>query len=123
MRVKIRGLIYESVRAAASANNVSADTVYDAVSRRDPDSVGVGRGKYDRCGMPKGGMPPTSVTIGGKKFPSMAALARYIGREPRNVRTALRSGGQLAQGRIVLAIMKREADEEVDQRKDRQNKC
>lgn len=109
MRVLIRGVEYPDVHAAAAAHNVTVATVYDAIIRRDPDSIGLGRGKVKRN--PKGGLPPKPITVAGQKFPSLAALARYIGRPPREVRTSLKRG-ELAQRRIVLAVMKRIAQQE-----------
>lgn len=57
----------------------------------------------------KGNSKP--VTIGGKAFPSVSALARFIGRQPKRVRESLEKGGEALEA-IADAVrwqMRREA--------------
>lgn len=104
MQVLVRGTTYPSARACAEALGVSVDTVYDAISRRDPDSIGLGRGTRPP-GSRKGGVPKKPVTVAGQRFASLADLARAIGRDPRDLRASMRRGAEARQ-RIVVAVMK-----------------
>ena len=109
MSVEIRGVIYPDADAAAAALGVSPDTVYCAIIRGNPDRCGLGPDYQKRA--TKGGRPPKPVIVAGRRFASMADLARFLGRSPRAVRASLRAGG-LARGRIVMAVMKQIAAEE-----------
>lgn len=109
MKVLIRGTEYPSARAAADALGVSVATVYCAIIRRDPDSIGLGRGKNKT--RRAGGLPPKPVIVAGRKFASIADLARFLSRDPHDVRQSLKRG-RLAHERIVLAVMKQIAKEE-----------
>ncbi len=104
MPVLVRGTIYPSARACAEALGVSVATVYCAISRRDPDSIGLGRGARPP-GSRKGGRKPKPVTVAGQRFASLADLARAIGRDPRDLRASMRRGEQARQ-KIVVAVMK-----------------
>lgn len=115
MSVTIRGVTYPDAEAAAKALRVAKATVYCGIIRGDPDRIGIGRGRGPRSGK-KGGLPPKPVTVAGRKFSSMAALARAIGRDPRCVRVSLRAGG-LAQERIALAVIKLIAAEDMAARR------
>lgn len=103
MPVLVRGTTYPSAKACALALGVSVDTVYDAISRRDPDSIGLGRGNRPPASR-KGGLPPKPITVAGRQFKSIADLARAIGRSPREVRASLRRGDE-AKARIIRAVM------------------
>ena len=109
MPVLIRGVEYPDAHAAAAALGVSPDTVYCAIIRGNPDRCGLGPDYKAR--RRAGGLPPKPVTIAGRKFASMAELARFLGRDPRAVRISLRAGG-IAKGRIVMAVLKQIAAEE-----------
>jgi hypothetical protein len=109
MRVTVRGKTYETVRECADHFGISTATVYCAVSRRDPDSIGLGRGRIKNN--PGGGIPKRPVTVAGRRFASIAELARFIDRRPRDVCTSLHAG-EIARSRIVTAVMKRQADVE-----------
>lgn len=109
MRVTVRGQTFDSVSECAEHFGVTTDTVYCAVSRRDPDSIGLGRGKAKRSH--GGGLPPKPIIVAGTRFASMADLARFLGRDPRDVRASLRRGEQ-AKMRIIRAVMARRAEAE-----------
>lgn len=102
MQVRVRGVVYPTVRACAEALGVSPATVYCAVSRRDTETLGYGRGRIKRN--KGGGLPPKPVVVAGRRFKSIADLARFIDREPRYVRASLRKG-EKAQMNIVQAVM------------------
>lgn len=104
MPVLVRGTTYPSAKSCAAALGVSLATVYCAVSRRDPDSIGLGRGNRPPAAR-KGGLPRKPVIVAGQRFASVADLARAIGRNPKDVRSSLRRG-EAAQRGIVLAVMK-----------------
>lgn len=80
MRVKVRGTTYESVRECAAALGVKPAAVYKAMQR----------GTLDNLGQPPNA--PKSITIGDVSFPSIAALARYIGKDTSHTRRALQAG-------------------------------
>lgn len=103
MMIEIRGKVYPDAKAAAKAKKVAVSTVYDAVIRRNPDTIGLGRGARPKASR-KGGKPPKPITVAGRRFASIAALARAIGREPRYVRASLKAG-EIARNRIALAVM------------------
>ena len=109
MTVAIRGVTYPSAQAAATALGVKPSTLSCAISRGDIDRIGLGVDYARR--ETKGGLPPEPVIVAGRRFASMADLARFLGRDPRNVRVSLRAGGT-AQGRIVVAVMKQIAAKE-----------
>lgn len=44
MIVKIRGIIYPSVKAAAAAHGVKENTIYEALSKNRTDGIGLGVG-------------------------------------------------------------------------------
>lgn len=103
MTVLVRGVLYPSARAAAEALGVTKGTIYSALSRGTIDTVGLGTGSIPTSHVKT--IPPRSVTVAGKRFPSIAALARYIGRDPRNVRKSLLRGEKARAG-LAVAVMK-----------------
>lgn len=109
MRVIVRGQMFETVRECADHFGVTTDTVYCAISRRDPDSIGRGRGRVKRTH--GGGAQKKPMVVAGVRFASMADLARFVGKEPRLVRASLRRGDR-AKMRIIQAVMKRQAEAE-----------
>lgn len=108
MSVVIRGKFYPSVPIAAKALKVATATIYDALSRGNIDRVGLGvdyKKRRNRGGSPK------PITIAGKTFPSMAELARSIGRSPKAVRASLCRGKE-ARLNITMAVLKLIAEQE-----------
>jgi hypothetical protein len=75
MRVKVRGVVYESVDECAAALGVCRGTVCAALSRGREDAIGTGRGRHsgDRTGRAK------PITVGGVRYPSIAAASRGLG--------------------------------------------
>lgn len=115
MRVTIRGVTYESVPAAAEALGITPDTIHSAIYRNRLDTCGLGSG-YRPPGVRFGGRPPTPIKIGPHFFSSIAELARFINRNPRDVRQSLQRGN-LARGRIALAVIHAAARLEATARK------
>lgn len=94
MRVDIRGTIYESVPEAAKAVNRSPQTVYRAIDRGRTDQLGLGPvHKYKRTGNQCVGTSKPQC-VSGVWFPSISALARFIGKDKSHTRVALNKGGR-----------------------------
>ena len=94
MRVDIRGTIYESVPEAAKAVNRSTTTVYRAIELGRTDQLGLGRvHKYKRTGNPCVATSKPQC-VAGVWFPSISALARFIGKDTSHTRVALNKGGR-----------------------------
>ncbi len=116
MRVTIRDVTYDDVHEAARALGVTTATVYCGVISGNIEKIGLGQRGRQR---PKGsGKPPKPITVAGRKFASIADLARSIDRPVGCVRRSLR-GGETAQRRIVLAVMKLIAKDEQAEAKRR----
>ena len=90
MRVNIRGTIYESVPAAAKATGRSVKTVYAAIESGRTDHIGTGTPKAYRPHPARDGKPQC---VAGVWFPSISAVARFIGKDITHTRNALRKGG------------------------------
>ena len=108
MTVQIRGKIYPNAAAAAKALKVAESTVFCAIMRGNPDRIGLGPDYKARKS--KGGTP-REITVAGRKFVSIAALARTIGRPPKAVRNSLNAGEDAKQN-IIAAVMKLIAQQE-----------
>lgn len=94
MRVDVRGTIYESVAEAAKAVNRSPQTVYRAIDRGRTDQLGLGPvHKYKRTGNQCVGTSKPQC-VSGVWFPSISALARFIGKDKSHTRVALNKGGR-----------------------------
>ena len=91
MRVNIRGTIYESVTAAAKATGRSVKTVYAAIDRGCADKIGTGTPKAYKPHPARDGKPQC---VAGVWFPSISALARFIGKDKSHTRVALNKGGR-----------------------------
>lgn len=102
MPVEVRGKVYPSARAAAAALGVSVASVYCAISRGNIDRLGLGP-DYSKK-VTKGGRAPKRIVVAGQEFPSIAALARALGRGRRAVGASLRAG-DAARTRIALGVM------------------
>jgi hypothetical protein len=83
MRVDVRGTVYESVKDVVGALGVKKQAVYKAIARGTTDNLGL---------TPPNASKPQE--IGGMTFPSIAHLARYIGKDVSHTRRALQSGGR-----------------------------
>ena len=94
MRVDVRGTIYESVAECAAAVGRSPKTVYAAAANGTTDKLGTGRPvPYKPRPAPKGRV----VCVADVWFPSISALARFIGKDVSHTRVALDKGGRAYQ--------------------------
>ena len=92
MRVKVRGVVYETVKECAEALNVSPKTVYSAIGHGNPDKIGTGHPRAYKPRSPRfDASKPQRVA--GVWFPSISALARFIGKDITHTRNALNKGG------------------------------
>ncbi len=94
MRVNIRGTIYESVHEAAKAINRSTKTVYRAINQGRTDQLGTGKVSPYKPSPKQGRGTSVPLKIAGVYFPSIAALARFIGKDKSHTRVALYKGGR-----------------------------
>ena len=102
MRVKIRGITYETVREAAAAHNVTRSYVYDAIERGREDIIGIGIGNRE----PNGKFVKNQVTLYGVTFPSMKAASLALGFNKHYVRGALLTQSQVSNERLKIAVYK-----------------
>jgi len=102
MRVKIRGVTYETVREAAAAHNVTRSYVYDAIERGREDIIGIGIGNRE----PNGKFTKNKVTLYGVTFPSMKAASLALGFNKHYVRGALLTQSPVSNERLKIAVFK-----------------
>lgn len=102
MRVKIRGVTYETVREAAKAHNVTTSYVYDAIERGREDIIGIGIGNRE----PNGKFVKNQVTLYGVTFPSMKAASLALGFNRHYVRGALLTQSPVSNERLKIAVYK-----------------
>lgn len=108
MPVEIRGKLYAHAGTAAKALKIAESTVYCGIMRGNIDRIGLGPDYKAR--KTRGGRPKT-VTVAGKKFSSVADLARFINRSPKAVRASLTAGEDARQNVITAVIHKIAAQE------------
>lgn len=108
MTIRVRGVTYANAAECAKALGVSRTAIWSAIARGRIDRLGLG---VDYANRKCPGGTPKPITIGGKRFRSIADLARFIGRPPFSVRDSLKAG-DVARGRILRAVIERLAREE-----------
>lgn len=91
MRVDVRGTIYETVAECAAAVGRSKKTVYAAINNGTTDKLGTGTLRPHRPRKAYGAKPQC---VAGMWFPSISALARYIGKDVSHTRVAIDKGGR-----------------------------
>jgi hypothetical protein len=91
MRVDVRGTIYESVAECAVAVGRSQKTVYAAIANGATATLGLGTVRNHKHQQDCGRKPHC---VAGVWFPSISALARYIGKDVSHTRVALNKGGR-----------------------------
>lgn len=111
MPVTIRVVRYESVAEAAAAIKVTTSTIYRAIDSGTLDRCGLGMGNRVRRS-PKAGHKPKPLTVGGRRFPSISALAKFIGRDVSCVRRAL-SNNANTRARVLRQAMAAIVKEEL----------
>jgi len=92
MLIEIRGVIYESVKHAASVLGVSKYAIYSALRRGGMDSVGLGNTQSH------------PIDLDGLKFRSMGAAGIALGFNRSFVRYTLARGSSKAIKRLEDAI-------------------
>jgi len=88
VKVKVRGVVYESVKEAAQALGMSVAGVYGALDRGKADLLGLGK------------TSPKKTVIAGVEFRSMSAASEALGFDRRFLQDTWRSGS--AHKRAVL---------------------
>ena len=92
MLIKIRGVTYPSVKAAAEAHDVRIDAIYSALNRGKIDAVGTGK-----CRKKK-------ITLKGFTFPSISAASVALGFGRTYLGKALVNGSEISRNRVENAI-------------------
>lgn len=107
MRVRIRGIIYDTVQEAADANNVSTAAVYTAIRIGDPDKIG-SRGRRHLSDETRALLASSSnkpITIAGVWFPSRKELGRVVNMTQKGLREAI-NGSQASRDRLEERVRK-----------------
>lgn len=94
MRVRVRGVTYESVRHAASALGVSKFSIYAALRRGSEDRLGIVSTKRK------------AVVLNGIPFQSYSAASVALGFNRSFVRWVMTSGSETALARLQKAVHK-----------------
>jgi hypothetical protein len=102
MKIKVRGVTYETVKECAAALNVSIHGVYGALERGALDSLGLGKTK------------PRQITLDGLTFRSISAASVALGFNRRYLREVLRRGSENAHERVRFAVLRYKARLEMD---------
>lgn len=105
MKVQIRDLTFDSVRAAARHFKLSEGTVYSMLSRGRADHIGLGSGGHRENAAAINAKP---FRIGEVTYPSMTAASLALGCNKKYIQDVLhkRKPGQM---RKLLARMERHA--------------
>jgi hypothetical protein len=92
MLIKIRGVTYPSVKAAAAAHNLTPEAIYSGLNRGDMDTVGTGKNS------------PKPITLGGVRFPSISVASRALGFPRKYLGNVLKSGGEISHKKVADAV-------------------
>jgi hypothetical protein len=92
MLIKIRGVTYPNVRAAAEANDVRIDAIYSALNRGRIDEVGKGKCRKKQ------------ITLNGFTFPSISAASVALGFGRTYLGKALTNGSEISRTKVENAI-------------------
>ncbi len=111
VRVIIRGETFETVQHAAETFGVAKSTVYCALSRGNPDSIGLRRGTRPKESHKSG--RGREFTIAGVTFPSIAAASEALGFRRRYLADALVKGRTETRQRIAFAALRYTARQEM----------
>ena len=101
MRIKVRGVTYETVKEAADALGLTINGVYSGLDRGAAEKLGIGKTK------------PIAITLEGITFRSMTAASIALGFPPKTLRELLR-GGPKAQERVRFAAQRYKAHMEME---------
>lgn len=102
MKIRVRGVTYDSVKEAAAELGVTIDGVYGALNRGGLETLGLGKTQ------------PKTFTVGGITFRSMTQASLSLGFNRSYLRWALNSGGTKAKDRVAFAILRYKARKEME---------
>lgn len=92
MLIKIRGVTYPSVKAAAEAMGVKRDAIYSALARGSIDTVGLGKSQ------------PQPITLDGITFSSIRSASLALGFGRTYLGKVLSKGGDKAYAKLLAAL-------------------
>lgn len=101
MRVRIRGVTYETVREAAQAHGFSESYIYRLMTEGRQDSIGIGMGNWRK---PRDRYDGNKIVLHGVEFPSMTAASLALGFREHYIRGALRRPSKRSETRIREAV-------------------
>lgn len=110
MRVRIRGVIYESEQEAADAFGVKREHIVSMVSRCREDFIGSARSKHKRVGGKK-----KTITIGGVDYSSLSAASVALGFR-KNRLTEIMSKKKSGELEKIVEILKERGSLRPDRR-------
>ena len=103
MKIQVRGVLYNSVKEAAEALNVSFHSVYSALDRGGLEMLGLGKTQ------------PKPFDIGGITFRSMTQASLELGFSRSYLQWTLKKGGTKAKERVAFAIIRYKARKEMEE--------
>ena len=92
MLIKIRGVVYPSVKAAAEAHSLTVQGIYSGLTRGDMDTVGTGKNR------------PKPITLNGISFPSISVASKALGFQRKYLGNVLKNGSEVSHKRVADAI-------------------
>ena len=92
MLIKIRGVVYPSVKAAAEAHSLTVQGIYSGLTRGDMDTVGTGKNR------------PKPITLNGIRFPSISVASKALGFQRKYLGNVLKNGSEVSHKRVADAI-------------------
>jgi hypothetical protein len=92
MLIKIRGVTYPSVKAAAAAHNLTPEAIYSGLTRGNMDTVGTGKNS------------PKPITLHGVSFPSVNAASKALGLGRTYLGKVLSHGTDFTRKRVADAV-------------------
>lgn len=102
MKIRVRGVTYNSVKEAADALDVNLHSVYSALNRGALEGLGLGKTK------------PKPFTIEGITFRSMTQASIALGFSRSYLQATLSKGGTKAKERVAFAIIRYKARKEME---------
>ena len=90
--IRVRGVVYPTVKAAAEAHNVTIAAVYSALHRGDTDSIGMGK-NFKK-----------PITLDGVTFRSIAAASKELGLGRTYLWKVLNHGTDYTRQRVADAL-------------------
>lgn len=102
MRVKIRDVLYDSVKDAAAHLGVSTSHVYKMVNEGRQDIIGIGGGRRSKGAIDR--FEGNRVNLFGVEFRSMTEASAALGFKPHYVRGVLVRQGVKGMTRIREAV-------------------